>query len=261
MTIIKKEDWQDSGRSVRNYSSHDASPEHPQVSESEATVSDTVSDGSSQQPTVAAHDTDSPGLNFEAEREAFETELIELKKETLDAAYASGFEKGNTEGFQTGSEKALAQYQADSAALLGAINDLSSKKTQLVQMAQADLVAVSTKIARRLLTCELTLNPDVITHIVSEALTKITDKSTVIIRVHPDNLPALQANQSTLKHCVPDIQTLQLDADLDIEPGGCMIETSLGYVDATIATKMKSIELAIATVDQEAASEPDSESL
>ena len=167
----------------------------------------------------------------------------------MDEAYAFGFDKGTTEGFESGSAKALNQYQSDSAALLAAINNLSKEKTKLVTQSQTEMVALASKIARRLLNCELTLNPDVIVHIVSEALCKITDKSTVIIRVHPDNFSALQANQATLKQLMSDIQTLQLDNDPDIEPGSCMIETSLGYIDATVATKLKSIELAIQSVD------------
>ena len=136
---------------------------------------------------------------------------------------------------------------------------ISKEETNLIKHSQTGLVTLASKIARRLLSCELTLNPNVIHHIVSEALTKITDKSTVSIRVHPDDLPALQTHQSTLKQLVPDIQTLHLDSDPNIEPGGCMIETSLGYIDATVATKLASIELAIQTVDGPTKSEPESD--
>jgi flagellar assembly protein FliH len=245
MTIIKKEDWQNSGRFVRNYPDENPVPEQP-TNAIQAAASDSADDplAPSQAYVLDAQD----AASREAERQAFEAELIDLKKETLDAAYAAGFEKGKTEGFESGSADALNQYQADSAALLNAVNLLSKEETNLIKHSQTGLVTLASKIARRLLSCELTLNPNVIHHIVSEALTKITDKSTVSIRVHPDDLPAL-----------PDIQTLHLDSDPNIEPGGCMIETSLGYIDATVATKLASIELAIQTVDGPTKSEPESD--
>lgn len=256
MTIIKKEDWQNSGRFVRNCPDENPVPEQP-TNAIQAAASDSADDP------LAPSQADVNAASREAERQAFEAELIDLKKETLDSAYAAGFEKGKTEGFESGSADALNQYQADSAALLNAVNLLSKEETNLIKHSQTGLVTLASKIARRLLSCELALNPDVIHHIVSEALTKITDKSTVSIRVHPDDLPALQTHQSTLKQLVPDIQTLHLDSDPNIEPGGCMIETSLGYIDATVATKLASIELAIQTVDGPTKSEPvsDPESL
>lgn len=260
MTIIKKEDWKNSGRSVRNYTHQNPETESPEPLVSASSPSDTNQSVShpTQTDSVDPHTT---AASREAEREAFEAELLELKKETLDAAYSSGFAKGKTEGLQAGSTEALTHYQTDSAALLAAINTLSNEKTNLVKNAQTDLVALASTIARRLLACEITLNPAVITHIVSEALTKITDKSTVVIRVHPDALAPLQADQATLKQLIPDIQTLQLDSDSSIEPGGCMIETSLGYIDATVATKLKSLTLAMQTVDSPPTPNPDSDSL
>ena len=260
MTIIKKKDWQDSGRFVQNCPDKNPVPEKP-TNAIQAAASDSADDplAPSQAYVLDAQD----AASREAERQAFEAELIDRKKKTLDAAYAAGFEKGKTEGFESGSADALNQYQADSAALLNAVNLLSKEETNLIKHSQTGLVTLASKIARRLLSCELTLNPNVIHHIVSEALTKITDKSTVSIRVHPDDLPALQTHQSTLKQLVPDIQTLHLDSDPTIEPGGCMIETSLGYIDATVPTKLASIELAIQTVDGPTKSEPvsDPESL
>ena len=262
MTVIKKEDWKNSGRSVKNYPPHNSGADSPDDSIRMSNPPNKRQALTQTNPTESdAVDTLAAAIaSHEADRKAFEAELVELKKETLDAAYISGFETGKTEGFQAGSTEALTHYQADSAALLAAINTLSSEKTNLVENAQADLIALASKIARRLLACELTLNPAVITHIVSEALAKITDKSTVIIRVHPDNLPPLQADQATLKELMPDIQTLQLDSDPTIEPGGCMIETSLGYIDATVATKLKSLSLAIQTVDRPPTDAPDSDS-
>ena len=41
------------------------------------------------------------------------------------------------------------------------------------------------------------------------------------------------------------VRSFSIIEDANVEPGGCQIETNLGFVDARISTKLKSIEEAI----------------
>ena len=47
------------------------------------------------------------------------------------------------------------------------------------------------------------------------------------------------------------VKSFSIIEDSNIEPGGCVIETNLGFIDARIATKLKSIEEALKKVSAE----------
>jgi flagellar biosynthesis/type III secretory pathway protein FliH len=47
------------------------------------------------------------------------------------------------------------------------------------------------------------------------------------------------------------VKSFSIIEDANIEPGGCIIETNLGFIDARIATKLKSIEEALQRVSSE----------
>ncbi|MFH1362183.1 MAG: FliH/SctL family protein, partial [bacterium] len=54
------------------------------------------------------------------------------------------------------------------------------------------------------------------------------------------------------------VKSFSILEDQNIEPGGCVIETNLGFIDSKISTKLKSIEEALAkesdTIQQESSS-------
>ena len=47
------------------------------------------------------------------------------------------------------------------------------------------------------------------------------------------------------------VKSFSILEDSGIEPGGCVIETNLGFIDAKISTKLKSIEEALRKVSTE----------
>ena len=47
------------------------------------------------------------------------------------------------------------------------------------------------------------------------------------------------------------VKSLSIIEDSNIEPGGCIIETNLGFIDARISTKIKAIEEALEKTSEE----------
>ena len=74
---------------------------------------------------------------------------------------------------------------------------------------------------------------------------KITDKDKVIIKTSPEELQIAQNQFSTIQNLIPDIKVLEIEEDDRIQPGGCIIETKLGFVDSSISTKLDTIKKAL----------------
>ena len=152
-------------------------------------------------------------------------------------------------------ESALAQktLKEKSTELLETINALAKKKKTTLQEAKEEILNFAFIIAKRIVQTELSTNPDTLNNIVLEALDKITDKDKVIIRVNSTDLEKVRNNIEHYLEIMTDIKNLEVQSDNRIESGGCIIETKLGYIDASLKTKLDAIQYAIAEVDRKTA--------
>jgi flagellar biosynthesis/type III secretory pathway protein FliH len=110
---------------------------------------------------------------------------------------------------------------------------------------ESDLRALAVRIAERLLERELSLNADAVTDIVAAALRQAGAPRDVLVRVHPDDLKALERGRPRLVERCARAQVVQLRADPTVGRGGCIVETELGTVDARLPVQLDAIERAL----------------
>lgn len=162
------------------------------------------------------------------------------RKEVLNQAYNEGFKRGLQAGETKTMEKAHEMLQT--------INSIVTDKNKVLINARGEILKLSLKIAEQILKSEVSLNQAVLINIVSEAISKITDKDKVIIRANRADSEFLRLNKDRLQTIMSDIKNLSIQEDARIEQGGCIIETKMGYIDSTISTKLESIEKALMRV-------------
>ena len=92
---------------------------------------------------------------------------------------------------------------------------------------------------------ELTLNPDAVSDIVSAALRQAGAPRDIVLRVHPDDLKALERGRPRLLERSARTQAVQLRPDASIGRGGCIVESELGTVDARLPIQLEAIERAL----------------
>jgi flagellar biosynthesis/type III secretory pathway protein FliH len=110
---------------------------------------------------------------------------------------------------------------------------------------EGDLRTLAVRIAERILERELTLNPEAITDIVAAALRQAGAPRDIVLRVHPDDLKALERGRPRLVERAQRAQALQLRPDPGISRGGCIVESELGTVDARLNVQLEAIERAL----------------
>jgi flagellar biosynthesis/type III secretory pathway protein FliH len=90
------------------------------------------------------------------------------------------------------------------------------------------------------------LSPETMADIAGEALAACRPGAgTVRVRVHPDDLPAVEARREALATRAP-AAALELVADETVGRSGCVIETPQGRVDARLETQLAALERALA---------------
>jgi flagellar assembly protein FliH len=88
---------------------------------------------------------------------------------------------------------------------------------------------------------------------VRHALLRSASAETVRIRVHAADLESVKAHREELLTLVDGIRQLEIVADRRVGPGGCVVETLGGVVDARVETQLDEVESALRACREEAA--------
>lgn len=161
------------------------------------------------------------------------------------------FEEAKQKGYEAGQQAAQKTAGEQSAQALATLNEAILAKKKIIKSSEPDILKLSLKIAEQVIKSEVSLNKDVVMNIVAEAVSKITDREQVVIRVNPSNIEQIKAQKSRLLSLIDGVKNLTIQEDATVDAGGCIIETSLGFVDARIGTKLTAIEEALARVGED----------
>lgn len=86
---------------------------------------------------------------------------------------------------------------------------------------------------------------DRVERIVRQALELLRTQSQVRIKVSPAQRDWLNSRVQDLLASFPRIQFLEVHSDPRLPPDGCILETELGVIDATVETQLRAIEKAL----------------
>lgn len=154
----------------------------------------------------------------------------------LHVARQAGYQDGYRDGLIAleGFKQSLV---ANTSAQVGAL--LESVGTQLDALQQAlasALVDTATQLARQVVRSELAARPELIAGVAEHALDALMLSARhITLRVHPQDQPLVAAGAAD----VLAARGARLIADATVQRGGCLIESDLGRVDATLASRWK----------------------
>jgi len=162
-------------------------------------------------------------------------EAMEFKKKSLEEAELIK-EQAFKEGFQEG-------LQALNAHILSLDRELKAIREDV----HKKILPLALKAARKIIGEELKLHPDRIVDIVMGALKSVTQHRQIAIYVNRADLAALEEAKPELKKLFEHLQSFSLQERSDIEPGGCMIETEAGIINAQLENQWRALEQAFAS--------------
>ncbi len=164
--------------------------------------------------------------------EQVEREAFAFKKETAVEA-----EKTKEAAFQEG-------FQAGLDSLSKHLFALDEELKQLRNEIQKKILPLSLSAARKVIGEELKLHPDRIVDIVLNSLKPVTQHKKINIYVNKADLAMLEEQKPKLKQIFEHLQSLTLQERDDIEPGGCIIETEAGIINAQLENQWRALEAA-----------------
>jgi flagellar assembly protein FliH len=155
-------------------------------------------------------------------------------EQLIGAAQQKGFEEGHAAGRQS----LAGQVDAMQLKLARSIEEMTGARLWYRREAEQDAVALALAVARRILHRELTVAPEALLGLVKAALEKMEAREIHQVRVSRQD--AVMVRQFFEQMGLP--QRVEVIADSNLVPGGVMIESSRGVLDASVDTQLSEIE-------------------
>lgn len=146
-------------------------------------------------------------------------------------------EKGRQNVREAIREEVAGEVAEIRANLAQAIDDLDSLQGEITARVETELVEFALSIARKIVRREVTIDREVALTLVKVSLEKLQNRTLAQIHLHPDDLAYVRSKREQLgAH-----NSLELVEDPTISPGGCLVHTETGDIDARIESQFEEI--------------------
>lgn len=109
---------------------------------------------------------------------------------------------------------------------------------------QKSVLPVALRAAKKIVVTELETRPEVIVDIVMNTLKTVATHKRIVVYVNKKDFDHLDKGKSRLKSVFEELETLSLRERDDIEPGGCIVETEGGIINARMEDRWRTLETA-----------------
>jgi type III secretion protein L len=105
--------------------------------------------------------------------------------------------------------------------------------------AEQDIIGLSLEIARKIIGRDLERDPQVVMEICANAVEGVRNAKQLVLRVNPQDGAYLRQNRKAIMDLVARSVDIAFKDDASVEPGGCVIQTEFGTIDAQLDTQFK----------------------
>jgi len=162
----------------------------------------------------------------------------EIQEKAYSEAYALGLEEGKKKAFTDEKERIEKRLEV----MAGMLKEMKNFKTHFMKENESQIVSLCLYMAQRLLFKEVKESSLYIKDLLSKLLETIQGDEEMFIRLSPKDYEWVEANKESFFKDLHLDPSTKIEPDPLIVPGGLIIETEFGIVDATIEQRIAKIE-------------------
>jgi type III secretion protein L len=163
--------------------------------------------------------------HIKQDAEKYRQEVVKEGEKTKEQAFKEGYD----EGFKQWAEH-LASFE--------------KKLEDLHKEMQKVIIPIALKAAKKIVGREIELSEETIVDIVASNLKAVAQHKKIIIYVNKKELEILEKNKPRLRELFENLESLSIRPRDDIAPGGCVIETEIGIINAQMEHRWRVLEKA-----------------
>lgn len=204
----------------------------------ETTVNFRISD-------LVAQQTGIQELEHQAVEKRIEQKALERLKEIQEDAYKEAYDLGMDEGRQKGFTEAKELIAQRLTHLNSIIEKLSRIKVDILQRNEIQIVDLLYHMASSVAMFEVQKNNERIIPVLKQAMESLQKDETMLIKVSDSDKESIEKLKEISGQEFEFLNRSKFESSVSIKPGGCIIETNYGLIDATLEERIAKLLRAI----------------
>ena len=120
-------------------------------------------------------------------------------------------------------------------------DEIAGLEQRMLKEVEGEVVRAAFRVARELLTAEMASREDAVVDVACTALSAAKQARDINLRAHPQDVPQLRAHKEKLVSVLGRARDLEIREDRRVRPGGVLIETESGVIDAQVQTQLEEL--------------------
>lgn len=156
-----------------------------------------------------------------------------IRSQAQNSGYEAGYEQGRQEG--RAASQATVTAALDNLARIS--KALERARANILANMEEELVALVAAATDLVLAAPGAVESTVIRQVVSQAVSRLASAGRLTVRLHPADLEVIADFKPQLMDSFSEMEHLELTADPSLERGGCLVDSDIAQIDATLASR------------------------
>jgi len=175
--------------------------------------------------------------------------------QVVQEAGRRGYDEGYQAGMRQADEEGRLAWEARQLEARELLEQAYAAKESVIAEAETFVVELSCAIAGKLVSDHLAQAPESSMRLFAQALSRRKEQGVITLCVAPDQFGFVQAAKDELSLTLDAQAELHIVPDATVEPGGCIVRSSFGSIDARIDTQLEAVRAQLLRVAAHAAEE------
>jgi flagellar assembly protein FliH len=152
------------------------------------------------------------------------------------------FDQGFADGMQEGMIRQKKEYAQTISSVVATMKELAELRQKIIEEAEDDILQLVFAVAEKVLAQEVQQNKTVVISVLKEAIRGITERDGMKVHLNPQDFRNITEIKENLQAEMEGINDILFEEDPGIKPGGVIIETLFGEVDARLNQQLQEIK-------------------
>ncbi|HHY47671.1 MAG TPA: hypothetical protein GX506_10295 [Firmicutes bacterium] len=182
--------------------------------------------------------------------------LLREARDEAEAIRSEAFRSGYDDGLSKAASDLSSEIEGLVNALRSARDAILAQKRDMMKAAEQELIELALEIASRIIRREIARDSSCVIEVIEDALRHTSGEGMITVRVAETDLERARGALPAFQKLLDGAHDLKILPDPRVEPGGCIVETQFGTVDARPARQFEQIRRSLGDVGGDAGNTP-----